>query len=271
MKDFLCAIKFLTIFPIDPRNKIIPLNMGLTMVWFPAVGLLIGVILVAIHFLLIKWFPSSVADVLILVVYIVMTGGLHLDGLADSCDGLCGGLDKEKRLEIMRQSTIGTFGALGLICTLGIKYICLRSLVYEEAAWTNPSLCSRAGLFVSAGSFWLSQKGMALLLMPAIGRWTQVLAAALSAYARKEEGVGKVFIDNVRLRHAIYSALFPLVPLWFFCRINGLMIFAIVIFVALLIIQYIKGKIGGMTGDTLGAVNEISEVVFILLCVLCVK
>ncbi len=256
MKNFLCAIKFLTIFPIDPRNKIIPLNMGLTMVWFPAVGLLIGALLVAVYFLLIMWFPSPVADALILVVYIIITGGLHLDGLADSCDGIFGGYDKENRLEIMRQSTIGTFGVLGLICILGIKYICLHNLIYDGVAWTN--------LFVRAGSLLVSQKGTALLLMPAIGRWTQVLAAALSAYARKEEGVGKVFIDNVRLRHAIYSALFLLIPLWFFCRINGLMIFAIVTFVALLIIQYIKGKIGGMTGDTLGAINEISELVFLL-------
>ncbi len=259
MKNFLCAIKFLTIFPIDPRNKIIPLNMGLTMVWFPAVGLLIGALLVAVYFLLIMWFSSPVADALILVVYIIITGGLHLDGLADSCDGIFGGYDKEKRLEIMRQSTIGTFGVLGLICILGIKYICLHNLIYIPTL-TLP----HQGEGNSLGSLWVSQKGTALLLMPAIGRWTQVLAAALSAYARKEEGVGKVFIDNVRLRHAIYSALFLLVPLWFFCRINGLMIFAIVIFVALLVIQYIKGKIGGMTGDTLGAINEISELVFLL-------
>ena len=256
MREFLWSIKFLTVLPIDRRNRFTPVNIGTAMVWFPAVGLLVGAFLIAVYFLLIKWFPSSVADALILVVYIIITGGLHLDGLADSCDGIFGGYNKEKRLEIMRQSTIGTFGVLGLICTLGIKYICLHSLIYEEVAWTN--------LFVRAGSLWVSQKGTALLLMPAIGRWTQVLAAALSAYARKEEGVGKVFIDNVRLRHAIYSAIFPIVPLWFFCRINGLMFFAIVTFVALLVIQYIKGKIGGMTGDTLGAINEISEVVFLL-------
>ncbi|MBI4008005.1 MAG: adenosylcobinamide-GDP ribazoletransferase [Planctomycetes bacterium] len=262
MKDFLCAIKFLTIFPIDPRNKIIPLNMGLTMVWFPAVGLLIGAFLVAVYFILMKWFPYSVADALVLIVYIAITGGLHLDGLADSCDGIFGGYDKEKRLEIMRQSTIGTFGVLGLICIVGIKYVCLHSLIYEGVAWTN--------LFVREGSFWFSQKCVALFLMPAVGRWTQVLASALSTYARNEEGAGKVFIDNVRLRHAIYSVLFPLVPLWFFCRINGLITFAIVIFIALLIIRYLKGKIGGMTGDTLGAVNEISEVVF-LLCFLSIR
>ena len=259
MRGLLWSIKFLTVIPIDRGNRFAPINTGAAMVWFPAVGLLIGAFLIAVYFLLIKWFPSTVADALILVVYIVITGGLHLDGLADSCDGIFGGYDKEKRLEIMRQSTIGAFGVLGLICILGIKCISFHNLIYTPTL-TLP----HQGGGNPLSSFWFSQKGTVLLLMPAIGRWTQVLAAALSAYARKEEGVGKVFIDNVRLRHAIYSALFLLVPLWFFCKINGLMIFAIVIFVALLVIQYIKGKIGGMTGDTLGAINEISEVVFIL-------
>jgi adenosylcobinamide-GDP ribazoletransferase len=216
------------------------------MVWFPGVGLLIGAFLVAIYFLLIRWFPSSVSDALILVVYIGITGALHLDGIADSCDGIFGGYDKEKKLEIMRQSTIGAFGVIGIVCIIGIRYLGVHSLTY------------------GGDGLWLSQKGTALFLMPAVGRWAQVLAAALSNYARSEEGVGKVFIDNVSLRHAIYSALFPLVPLWFFCGINGLIIFAVVTFVALPIIRYIKGKIGGMTGDTLGAINEISEVVFLL-------
>lgn len=232
--------------PVDRRDRFPPVNTGDAMVWFPGVGLLIGAFLVAIYFLLIQWFPSSVSDALILVVYIGITGALHLDGLADSCDGIFGGYDKEKRLEIMRQSTIGTFGVLGLICIIGIRYLGIHNLAYEGY------------------SLWFSQKGIMLLLMPAVGRWTQVLAAALSGYARSEEGVGRVFVDNVHLRHAIYSTLFLLVPLWFFCGIKGLMIFAIVIFGALLIIKYIKGKIGGMTGDTLGAVNEISEVVFLL-------
>lgn len=240
------------------------MNMGAAMVWFPAVGLLIGVFLIAAYFLLIKWFPSSVSDALILILYVGITGGLHLDGLADSCDGIFGGHNKEKRLEIMRQSTIGTFGALGLIYVLGIKYISFHNLT---PSFSPPFTWGGEG----GGSFWLLQKGAALLLMPAVGRWAQVLGAALSAYARKEDGVGKVFIENVQPKHAIYSALFLLIPLWFFYKINGLMIFAVVTFVALLVIQYIKGKIGGMTGDTLGAVNEISEVVFLLLCILCVK
>lgn len=255
MQGLLWAVKFLTVIPIDRRNRFTPMNMGAAMVWFPAVGLLIGVFLIAAYLLLIKWFPSSVSDALILILYVGITGGLHLDGLADSCDGIFGGHSKEKRLEIMRQSTIGTFGALGLICVLGIRYIGTHNIIYDG----------------QLGSFWMSQKGMALLLMPAVGRWAQMLGAALSAYARKEDGVGKVFIENVQPKHAIYSALFLLILLWFFYKINGLIIFAVVTFVALLVIQYIKGKIGGMTGDTLGAVNEISEVVFLLLCVLCVK
>ncbi|MGR3309962.1 MAG: adenosylcobinamide-GDP ribazoletransferase [Candidatus Brocadiales bacterium] len=248
MRGLLWAVKFLTVIPLDRKNKFTPANTGAAMVWFPAVGLLIGVFLAAIYLLLIKWFPSTVSDALILAVFLVITGGLHLDGIADSCDGIFGSYDKEKRLEIMRQSTIGTFGVLGLICILGIKYLGIHNLTYDNRL---------------LGSLWLSQKGTALLLMPAVGRWTQVLAAALSTYARGD-GVGKVFIDNARLRHAIYSSLFLLVPLWFFCGINGLMIFAVVTIVTLLITQYVKGKIGGMTGDTLGAVNEISEVVFLL-------
>ena len=115
MNNFLWALKFLTIIPIDREDKIKPKDFGAVVCWFPVVGLCIGVFLSTVSLPLYFFFPSLITDALIILVSIAITGALHLDGLADTCDGIWGGWNKEKRLEIMKDSRIGSFGAIGLI------------------------------------------------------------------------------------------------------------------------------------------------------------
>jgi len=108
------------------------------------------------------------------------------------------------------------------------------------------------------------EKGKVLFFMCAIGRWSQVLGAALSSYARDEGGTGKIIVENVKMRHALFSSLIPGILIFLFCGIKGIFIFFIVSFAVTFFVSYIKKKIGGMTGDTLGAVNEVSELTVLL-------
>ncbi|HHT9130380.1 MAG TPA: adenosylcobinamide-GDP ribazoletransferase [Candidatus Brocadiaceae bacterium] len=264
MNSFLWAFKFLTIIPIDREDKTKPKNYGSVIYWFPVVGLCIGIFLSMTYLPLYYFFPPLVADALIILIYIVITGALHLDGLADTCDGIWGGWNKERRLEIMKDSRIGSFGAIGLVCLLGLRYICLLN-VGEIYAMNN----SLSGNSIKCASCLVSplfvNKCAILILMPIVGRWAQVCAAGLSKYARSESGTGSFILEGTTRNHVVYASLFPLFIFWVFYHLSGLVIFAIIIIFTLVWIWYIKKKIGGMTGDTLGATNEIVELLFLLI------
>lgn len=264
MNNFLWALKFLTIIPIDREDKIKPKNYGSVIYWFPVVGLCIGVFLSITYLPLYYFFPPLVADALIILIYIAITGALHLDGLADTCDGIWGGWNKERRLEIMKDSRIGSFGAIGLVCLLGLRYICLLNVggIYAISNSFSSSSIKCVSCFVAP---LLVNKCLTLLLMPVVGRWAQVCAAGLSKYARSESGTGSFILEGATRKHVVYASLFPLFIFWFFYHLNGLIIFAIIIIFTLVWIWYIKKKIGGMTGDTLGATNEIVELLFLLI------
>lgn len=268
MDNFLWVLKFLTIIPIDKGDRIKPHNHVNVVYWFPVVGLYIGVFLSITYLPLYLFFPTLITDALIILVYIAITGALHLDGLADTCDGIWGGWNKEKRLEIMKDSRIGGFGAIGLISLLGLKYVSLLSI--GEIAVTNTSLFSASVKCVSCFiSPVLVNKCIALMIMPVVGRWAQVCAAGLSLYARSGSGTGSFITEGTTRKQVIYTSLFPVFLFWFFYNLSGFVIFAIIIIFTLSWIWYIKRKIGGMTGDTLGATNEISELVFLLSLFLC--
>jgi adenosylcobinamide-GDP ribazoletransferase len=270
MNNFLWALKFLTIIPIDKEDKIKPYESGSMVYWFPIIGLCIGIFLSAVYLLFSFFFPPAITNALIILVYIIITGAFHLDGFADTCDGIWGGWNKEKRLEIMRDSRIGSFGAIGLICLLGLRYISLLSVGKTHAV--DDALFSISAKHVSCLiSPELVNTYIALLVMPVVGRWGQIYAAGLSTYARNGFGTGGGVINATTLKQVIYVSIFPLFLLWFFYNVNGLMIFAIIVTFTLIWIWYIKKKINGMTGDTLGATNEILEILFLLSLLLFIK
>jgi len=163
----------------------------------------------------------------------------------------------------MKDSRIGSFGAIGLICLLGLKYLSFHSMgeIFKINYSSFDASVKCVSCFISPS---LVNKCAALLLMPVVGRWAQVCAAGSSKYARSESGTGSFILGSTTRKHIVYASLLPIFLLWFFYGLNGVTIFTIILIFTLIWIWYIKRKIGGMTGDTLGATNEIAELLFLL-------
>ena len=239
MKQFFVALQFLTILPIK-ISKINEKDFGKALVYFPLVGALIGLML-NLSLFSFSFLPAQVMAALILVISIIITGGIHLDGFADTCDGLYGNKPKEEILKIMRDSHIGTMGVIGLVCLLLLKFTILINIPME--------------------SLWKS-----LIMMTTFSRWTQSLACTISNYAR-EDGKAKYFIEYAQRKGVIMGGFLTLAIFLLLINSRGLVVFTISLAPIFLFISYVKVKIGGMTGDTVGATNELAEV-FVLLNIL---
>ena len=152
--SFSLAWQLLTTLPLPGRlaSGITSTRFGSSLHWFPVVGFLFGACLLLIDRLLETLFPPVILNMVLLALYVLVTGGLHLDGWADTVDALAGGRDSEHRLAILRDSHIGALGATGLVLILGLRYAGLLTIP--------------AGL----------RDGM-LLCMPAVGRWAMVIGS----------------------------------------------------------------------------------------------
>ncbi|MFA6079626.1 MAG: adenosylcobinamide-GDP ribazoletransferase [Candidatus Omnitrophota bacterium] len=237
MKRFLIALQFLTIFPIRLKSDVNGKDLGASLIYFPVVGALIGMILAAISAIF-GFLPYTVMIALVLISSIALTGAIHLDGFADTCDGFFGSRSKEKILEIMRDSRIGTMGAAGIACLLLLKFTVLVSIPHD-ILWK------------------------ALVMMAAFSRMCQCLACYMSGYAR-EEGKAEGFIKYAGIKEALGAAVITLALFTLLMGLKGIIIFFIALPPVLLFIYYIKNKIGGMTGDTIGAASELAEIVLLL-------
>jgi adenosylcobinamide-GDP ribazoletransferase len=170
---------------------------------------------------------------LILIISVIITGGIHLDGFADTCDGFYGGGHKERVLEIMKDSHIGTIGVAGVVLLLLLKFSLIASFP-EGALWK------------------------VLTLMSVFSRWSQGFACYAANYAR-QEGKAKYFIERAKKLDIFSGFLFTLALSYLFLKLDGLILCFVSFLPVFLFFQYIKKKLGGMTGDTIGAISEISE------------
>ncbi|PLX87205.1 MAG: adenosylcobinamide-GDP ribazoletransferase [Desulfuromonas sp.] len=239
--DDLCtAAAFLTILPVGRNLEMSPERLGRSMGLFPAVGLLIGLALVVINWLLDDLIPRAVLDCLLVLIMIAVTGALHLDGVADLIDGLAGGKDREGALRIMKDSRVGAMGVVGLVMVLLLKYLSLYHVPLEL-------------------------KNAALIFMPTAGRWVQVCLACYCPYVRSEGGTGGAFVDNVDqpefLRASATLILAGLVLFW----LKGIFLIFLLGLATMVLIRYFEVRLGGVTGDVLGAVTEVVEVLSLLL------
>ncbi|HXA64252.1 MAG TPA: adenosylcobinamide-GDP ribazoletransferase [Bryobacteraceae bacterium] len=244
IRQFAAAIAFLTRVPMLSRMAFGAKDIGRSARWFPLVGLLIGGCLVAALQLFTMVFPALLTAFLIAAMDALLTGALHLDGLADTADGFGGGRSREDVLRIMRDHAIGSYGAVALVLVIAVKATALAAMIdrHQAAPW--------------------------LALMPMLGRWSLVLLSATQPYARRSDKEGAPpggsvtdFVGRVELIVASATALpitFALVG-W-----RGLAAALLVIAVSGIWGWYCRRRIGGITGDTLGASVEISETLVLL-------
>lgn len=234
MTGLLFALGFLTSFPVRtpvPR----PGDLGRAGVWFPIVGIILGAILAGAHYALNQVFSPLLSAALIVATWAALTGGLHLDGLADCGDGLLAAVSRERRLEIMRDPRLGTFGGAALMLHLLLKTLAIASLPV-------PAI-------------------MAFLLAPAIARWA-ILIVAVQPSARPG-GLGEAFQQGVNRSVYAGAAVVPIVLIVLGGR--RALIAAIVAHLgAMLIAQAARSRLGGVTGDVLGLTAEVSELIVLL-------
>jgi len=226
----LAALSFLTVLPVPSVAQTRDGVFGRAVAYFPLVGTLLGGLVAGSDAACGLVLPRPVVTVLDLVVFALLTGGLHLDGLLDSCDGLLGGRDRERRLAIMRDSRVGSFGALGGALILLLEFAALATLT--GAARVE-----------------------ALVLAPTLARWAMTLDVWTFPYARAE-GRGTAFKARLSRRHLVMATAWAgLVTAGLAPRAPWLLPAAGLL--ALAIGRGIHGRLGGLTGDSYGAVSEL--------------
>jgi len=231
MKSLLAAVSFLTRLPVGRLVTFDAADVARSAGWFPLVGLLLGAIAGGVAFLLRGHVPSMLLAVLLLVVEALLTGALHFDGLADTADGFGGGRTRDDVLRIMRDHAIGSYGGTALALLVVLKVTAYAALLERE--------------------IWF----VAILLTPAIGRWSILLMTAALHYARQtpsvvsEMGKGALIGGSFILAVAIAVS-----RLW--CS-GAAAAAAIVVSAGFGL--YCRRKIGGITGDTLGANLQLCE------------
>lgn len=238
MNSFFFALQHLTRIyikdvPFDEKD------LGRSGMFFPLVGLLLGGIMVGLLWLSAAVFPPPATAALLVVGMVIVTGGLHLDGFMDTMDGVLSGRSRERKMEIMKDSRVGAFGALGLACLLLLKFALILSLPGHYL----PRI---------------------LILVPVLSRWGMVYAIARFPYARPE-GLGKLYSQFTSNRELAVATLVACAVAAGAGGPAGLVLLGLAgISAHLLCAQFVK-QLGGLTGDTYGAVNEILEVIVLLM------
>ncbi|NFL95180.1 adenosylcobinamide-GDP ribazoletransferase [Clostridium botulinum] len=240
LNDFLLMIQFFTRIPVNKNLQCEKENFRRGAFFLPVVAFIIGGIEFLIYLALKNFLPPNVIIVLLILFTAMITGGLHMDGLADTCDGFFSLRDKERIIEIMKDSRMGAFGTIAMIINLLLKYQLLYSLVLKD--------CS-----------------IVIILAPVIGR-ISILFLCLSKRTAKKNGSGNIFIGNMNKPIIFLITIIALAMNTYFL---GLKI-TIISFIVVLIITYLfyllcLNKINGLTGDTLGACNELGEITFLLI------
>jgi adenosylcobinamide-GDP ribazoletransferase len=239
-KAFFLALQLLTRLPTPQYESITASDSGRSAFYYPVVGLIIGFIL----YLPLLFFPHAsplLLAAIITVIWAIVTGGLHLDGLADSADGWLGGIgNKEKTLIIMKDPVVGAAGAITIVCILLLKFAVL-TVIFQQ---TFHDIVRSSGIIIIA---------------PFIGRTLILLLMLMSNNANPNSMANEVIANLVRNKIVWLVGACLLIAAFF--SLSG-MIFALVTF--WLIRRLMHKRLGGYTGDTLGATVEVTEVMYLM-------
>lgn len=260
--EFLLALQFLTRIPVIVRGTVTEETKARSMAYFPLVGLLLGVAAAAVYALSSLVLPAAVVNLIIISFFVLVTGNMHGDGLMDTADGLYSGRPREGMLEIMKDSRTGSHGVMAGILAVLFKLVLLGQFLV------------------------VPEKTAALIIVPVLGRWAQVYSAAMFPYARTGGGTG-LFTVKVGRRELFWASVTTLTASVlvsaFTCgltetvsaeglltgMLKGIVLAAAVFAGTFALGRYISGRLGGLTGDTYGAINECAEVLaFVVLVIM---
>lgn len=239
---FFAALQFLTTLPSPFRRNASIDEAGRSTSYFPLVGMVLGLVLAGLDLALGTLFPPFLANALLLAGWVVLTGAMHLDGFMDTCDGVFARTSPERRLEIMRDSRVGSFGVAGGVLLLLVKYAALVSLA--------PPL--RPG---------------GLVLVSVAARLAMACCVAIFPYGRGNSGIGTAFQGTGKGLPLALNLLFVIALSYaLFGPLGPGYVVALAVSVWLMV-KYLTTKIPGLTGDTYGAIGEVSEVLLLLMII----
>lgn len=235
MTGLISAIRFITILPIGKPNTFEPKRM---VPFFPLVGIILGVLLAAFDWIMVRLWPLTVVSLLDVVFLVFLTGAFHLDGLGDTADGLLGHRSREQALVIMKDSRIGAMGLIAIVCGLLLKWGGVMSL---EA-----------------------HRHLLLIIVPAYARAGQALGIRFLTYGRPDGGTGHALFGNTLKSADFWGLLIP-VALSFCLGWRAIWLNLAFVTITGGILWYYQKRMGSITGDMLGAMTEVSESMLFLL------
>ena len=244
MKSLILMIQFMTRYPIPVTIEFSAERFVQGMKWMPLVGLLAALPATIAFLAADRLLGAELGAIVAVIVLILITGGLHLDGIADTADGLFCYRSRERMLEIMRDSTLGANGVIAIVLTVFLKYLLLHNIPTSGAA-------------------------LAVLVTPVLGRVALVWHSAVARYAREERGIGD-YVNQTGLAQAAAATCVSMgivagvLVLWGLEPRLVAMVVVILhvptILLAALFAFYLKHRLGGITGDTIGATVELAEI-----------
>jgi adenosylcobinamide-GDP ribazoletransferase len=229
MKRLISAIQFLTVIPLGKSAVYEPIGM---IPFFPIAGFVIGGLLSIFDQVALIFWPVQTTAILDVVLLAVITGGLHIDGLGDTADGLMGHRNKEKALTIMKDSRIGVMGLVAIICALAVKWGGIMNLSHHRM--------------------------LLLMLVPAYSRSTMIFGIRFLEYGRPDGGTGYDFFGEAIKLSAFQWLLIP-VTVSIFLGWQGIFLNIIFLLIIAIFILYYQKRMGCITGDMLGAMTEVAE------------
>ena len=240
MKRLGLAIQTMTRLPLKKQFEVTCQDYADSVAWFPLTAFLVGFVMLAVYQIFFLTGIPLLASLMCVIAACLFTGGLHIDGLADICDAFFTGKPKERTLEILKDSRMGTYGVLGIVFVVAAKTILIAALPAQNILWI-------------------------LLAIPVCGKIPMALCARLSRYPR-QDGMAKCIVENLKtnvtvITIAVCSAIVILLSGFYAGTVAiacGIAIGAAMHFVS-------EKKIGGATGDVLGACNELGEIACLLI------
>ena len=239
-EQFRIALGFLTILPVDRSLEITPIRLGRSMALFPAVGLVLGLGLVMLDSILGEIIPRAVLDCLLLLILVVVSGALYLDGFTDLLDGLAGGRGRTALQRAAQAQRGGAVGVVALVMLMLLKYLSLYHLP-------------------------LAIKSAGLILMPAAGRWVQVVLAVSCRRLRNRDQNVTDYLEYAGERELLIACGSLIAVSLILFGMEGIFLIFLMGIATVLLIKYFEIRLGGVNSEILGASSEMMEVVTLLL------